>query len=57
MKEQKVKIQLDDDTRSVIDIVNRSLSSAGVDAKFQYVGTEDDECFVYKLTTKTPNVS
>jgi hypothetical protein len=57
MKEQKVKIQFDDDTRSVIDIVNRSLSSAGVDAKFQYVGTEDDECFVYKLTTKTPNVS
>ena len=53
MSEKTIKIEYDDDTRSVINIVNRALASSGVDAKFNYVGTEEDERFVYKLTTKT----
>lgn len=53
MKELTLKIQFDDSTDSVIDIINRSLSSAGIDAKFKYVGTENDESFVYKLIQKS----
>ena len=53
MKEQTVKIEFDDNADSVIDHVNKALKKAGIDAKFNYEGTEDDERFIYKLIETT----
>ena len=51
MSEKKVTFEFDDSADAIINQVNRSLKASSVVAVFKYVGTEDDERFVYKLIT------
>lgn len=51
MSEKKVTFEFDDSADEIINQVNKALKASSVGAKFKYVGTEDDERFIYTLIT------